>query len=230
MKPGNDKTDPKLGLKVHEALSREGLETPMVHLDKRMGAPEQQDAIQGAMKQMMHALNLDLNDPSLVDTPGRVSKMFLNEFFYGLDYHYFPRCTTVPNTMCDDSTGFVIEPGISVKSTCEHHFVVIEGVASVAYIPDKVILGLSKLNRIVDFFSRRPQVQERLTSQIACTLQTVLDTSDVAVIIEAVHYCVRHRGVEDQHSYTRTASLHGAFRLGPLRQEFLQCAQTGRFQ
>jgi GTP cyclohydrolase I len=171
----------------------------------------------------MNVLHLDLEDDSLVDTPRRVAKMYVNEFFKGLDYEHFPKCTVIENKM---DAGMVAEKGIKVMSNCEHHFVVIDGVATVAYIPNQKVLGLSKLNRIVNFFARRPQVQERLTNQIWHTLNFILDTEDVAVYIDAVHYCVRSRGVEDADSSTVTSKLGGVFMHSPdTRAEFMAIAR-----
>lgn len=168
----------------------------------------------------MEALGLDLTDDSLIDSPRRVAKMFVSEIFWGLDYDNFPKCTAVENKMRYDE--MVVERNISVMSSCEHHFVVIDGNATVAYIPGQHVLGLSKLNRIVEYFSKRPQIQERLTEQIYFALQYILGTDDIAVVVDAIHYCVRSRGVEDHGSSTVTSKLGGRFRTDPaLRAEFM---------
>lgn len=157
----------------------------------------------------MEALDLDLNDDSLIETPRRVAKMYVDEIFYGLDYELFPKCTTVDNKMQYDS--MVVERNINVQSNCEHHFVVIDGSCHIGYIPKDKVLGLSKLNRIVQFFSKRPQIQERLTEQIYHALCYILGTDDVAVVIEASHYCVKSRGIQDVNSDTVTSRIGGTF-------------------
>lgn len=169
---------------------------------------------------IMLTLGLDLTDDSLKDTPQRVAKMYVNEIFSGLNPHNFPRMTTIDNKLGYDS--MVTVKDVSIISVCEHHFVTIDGRATISYIPKNKVLGLSKINRIAKFFSRRPQVQERLTKQIADCLSTVLETQDVAVNIRAKHYCVVQRGVEDAASETVTSDLRGAFREDArTRQEFL---------
>ena len=168
----------------------------------------------------MNTLGLDLKDDSLIDTPKRVAKMYVNEIFWGLDYEAFPKCTAVENKMEYES--MVIERNINVQSNCEHHFVVIDGVGTVAYIPNKKVLGLSKLNRVVEYFAKRPQIQERLTEQVYYALQYILDTDNIAVVIDAQHYCVKSRGVEDVGSSTITSKLGGGFKDDPaLRHEFM---------
>jgi GTP cyclohydrolase I len=216
------KTDPELGLKVHEHLVKMGVETPVKkrNLDRK----EQIDIIEGNFAEIMRALGLDLSDDSLIETPKRVAKMFVNEIFWGLDYEAFPKCTTVDNKMKYNE--MVVERNVSVQSNCEHHFVVIDGLATVAYVPKDKVLGLSKINRIVEYFSKRPQIQERLTEQIFHTLQYILETEDVAVMIDAQHYCVKSRGVEDTGSSTVTVRLGGGFKSDPsARNEFLSIAR-----
>ena len=172
------------------------------------------------MREMMETLGLDLNDDSLIKTPYRVGKMFVDELFRGLDYHNFPEITLIENKMQVDE--MIKVKDISFTSTCEHHFMVIDGMAKVAYMPSKKIIGLSKINRIVRFFAQRPQVQERLTQQILVALQTLLETRNVAVTITATHYCVKARGVQDPTSSTTTTALGGHFKLNPSsRHEFL---------
>lgn len=168
---------------------------------------------------IMDALGLDLEDDSLKDTPARVAKMYVKEIFSGLKPENFPKITTIENKFKYDQ--MLIECDIELNSNCEHHFVPIVGKAHVAYIPRKKVIGLSKINRIVKYFSKRPQVQERLTEQIKQSLQTILETTDVAVVIEAEHMCVKTRGIEDATSWTRTQSLGGAFHHAPeTRSEF----------
>jgi len=218
------KTDPDLGLQVHEHLVKMGVETPIKQ--RNLDRKEKIDIIAGNFTEIMRALGLDLTDDSLIDTPNRVAKMYVNEIFWGLDYEAFPKCTTVNNKM--QYNEMVVERNVNVQSNCEHHFVVIDGLATVAYVPKQKVLGLSKINRIVEYFSKRPQIQERLTEQIFHTLQFILDTEDVAVMIDAKHYCVAARGVEDTGSSTVTCRLGGGFKTDPAaRTEFLQIATQG---
>jgi GTP cyclohydrolase I len=216
------KTDPELGLKVHEHLVKMGVETPMKYVD--LDRKDKISIIETNFKQIMELLGLDLSDDSLMETPKRVAKMYVNEIFWGLDYEAFPKCTTVNNKMKYNE--MVVERNVSVQSNCEHHFVVIDGLATVAYVPKDKVLGLSKINRIVEYFSKRPQIQERLTEQIFHTLQFILETEDVAVMIDAQHYCVKSRGVEDTGSSTVTSRLGGGFKNDPaVRNEFYQIAR-----
>jgi GTP cyclohydrolase I len=218
------KTDPLLGQQVHEHLVKVGVETPTfkVSMDRKDKIAE----IEKSFSYIMQVLGLDLNDDSLMETPKRVAKMYVNEIFWGLDYDAFPKCTTVDNKMKYNE--MVVERNVNVQSNCEHHFVVIDGLATVAYVPKNKVLGLSKINRIVEYFSKRPQIQERLTEQIFHTLQFILDTEDVAVLIDAQHYCVKSRGVEDTGSSTVTVRLGGGFKNHPeVRNEFYQIARQG---
>jgi len=212
------KCDPELGQRVHEHLVKCGVETPTI--DNKIDRKEKIDIIERHMHQIMVTLGLDLNDDSLIDTPKRVAKMYVNEIFWGLDYEAFPKCTTVDNKMKYDE--MVVERNVNVQSNCEHHFVVIDGVATVGYIPKQKVLGLSKINRVVEYFSKRPQIQERLTEQVYHALQYILETDDIAVVIDAQHYCVKSRGVEDVGSSTVTSKLGGVFKKDPaVRTEFM---------
>jgi GTP cyclohydrolase I len=202
---------------VRQALVKRGLETPMV--PTQLSEEEKYLRLHRAFSDVLSTLGLDLSDDSLAETPNRMARMYLNELFSGLDYTHFPRVSTIDNKMGIDDV--VSVDRIELLSTCEHHFVTIDGSATVAYIPAGKVLGLSKINRIVHFFARRPQVQERLNRQVLVALQTLLDTDDVAVMIEAVHYCVKSRGIMDSHSNTRTIALGGRFREDELRREFL---------
>lgn len=208
------KTDIKLGKEVHKHLHELGVETPMQQILKN-----QEEIIRQSFSNIMDALGLDTFDDSLIDTPARVAHMYVNQIFSGLDYKNFPKCTTVENKMKYDE--MVIINDITVNSNCEHHFVVIDGTAKIAYIPKKKVLGLSKFNRVVSFFSKRPQIQERLTEQIYYALAFILDTDDIAVEISAVHHCVKSRGVQDANSYTTTRKLGGCFKELEVRNEFL---------
>lgn len=203
---------------VRQALLERGLETPMVH--NGLSRDEKFRRIAQSFTEISRTLGLNLNDDSLCETPQRIAKMYVDEIFSGLDYSQFPKISVIANKMQVEE--MVQVDDIDVVSTCEHHFVTIDGRARVAYIPGDKVIGLSKINRIVRFFSQRPQVQERLTQQILVALQTLLATDDVAVTIDAVHYCVKSRGVMDSNSRTRTTSLGGAFKADPsTRAEFL---------
>jgi GTP cyclohydrolase I len=219
------KTDPELGQKVHQHLLAVGVETPTFQtaLDRK----DKIDEIEKSFSHIMQVLGLDLSDDSLMETPKRVAKMYVNEIFWGLDYDAFPKCTTVDNKMHYNE--MVVERNVNVQSNCEHHFVVIDGLATVAYVPKQKVLGLSKINRIVEYFSKRPQIQERLTEQVFHTLQFILETEDVAVMIDAQHYCVKSRGVEDTGSSTVTVRLGGGFKSdAAARNEFLSIARMGK--
>jgi GTP cyclohydrolase IA len=216
------KTDPVLGQHVHEHLVKMGVETPVI--DNGLSRTDKIDKIEGHFNSIMDTLGLDLNDDSLIDTPKRVAKMYVNEIFWGLDYDAFPKATVVANKMQYDE--MVVERNINVQSNCEHHFVIIDGLATVAYIPNETVLGLSKINRVVEYFSKRPQIQERLTEQVYHALAFILNTEHVAVLIDAQHYCVKSRGVEDAGSSTITSKLGGGFKTDPaLRAEFLSIAR-----
>ncbi|WP_133408149.1 GTP cyclohydrolase I FolE [Parashewanella tropica] len=205
--------------KVQQVLIERGLETPM--RDNPLSPEQQKDKIEQHMREILNTLALDLTDDSLADTPKRIAKMYVNEVFSGLDYSNFPKITVIENKMNVDE--MIKVKDISLTSTCEHHFVTIDGVATVAYLPRKKIIGLSKINRIVRFFAQRPQVQERLTQQVLVALQTLLDTDNVAVKMDAVHYCVKARGVMDATSETSTSALGGIFKSDPAtRAEFLK--------
>ena len=219
------KTDPALGLKVHEHLVKMGVETPT--FETSIERKDKITEIQKSFSHIMQVLGLDLDDDSLRETPLRVAKMYVNEIFWGLDYEAFPKCTTVDNKMKYNE--MVVERNVSVQSNCEHHFVIIDGLATVAYVPKDKVLGLSKINRIVEYFSKRPQIQERLTEQVFHALQFILETEDVAVMIDAQHYCVKSRGVEDTGSSTVTTRLGGGFKSDPAaRNEFLSIARMGK--
>jgi GTP cyclohydrolase I len=221
------KCDPSLGLQVHEHLVKMGVETPIKETGQIIDRKGKIEVIETLFSDIMKTLGLDLTDDSLIETPKRVAKMYVNEIFWGLDYEAFPKCTTVDNKM--QYNEMVVERNVSVQSNCEHHFVVIDGLATIAYVPKQKVLGLSKINRIVEYFSKRPQIQERLTEQIFHSLQFILETEDVAVLIDAQHYCVKSRGVEDTGSSTVTCRLGGGFKTDPAaRAEFLQIANKGK--
>jgi len=215
-----NKCDAELGYKIEEFLREKGVHTPSL-IDPLLKKDEYKiKKIEKYFTIVMETLGLDLTDDSLMDTPKRVAKMYVNEIFWGLKPENFPKCTVIENKMRYDE--MVVERDITMMSNCEHHFVTIDGKAHVAYIPKDKVLGLSKLNRIVEYFSRRPQVQERIAEQVYWALVYILGTEDVAVVIEGVHYCVKSRGVEDHSSSTITAKLGGCFRSEPeARAEFM---------
>ncbi|GLO63209.1 GTP cyclohydrolase 1 [Vibrio sp. MACH09] len=203
---------------VKDALEMRGLETPMQSND--MTREEKKERIEYHMREVLQILDLDLSDDSLEETPNRIAKMYVDELFSGLDYKNFPKITVIENKM--NVSEMVRVKDITVTSTCEHHLVTIDGKAAVAYIPRGKIIGLSKINRIVRFFAQRPQVQERMTQQILVALQTLLESEDVAVTIDATHYCVKSRGVMDATSETTTTALGGIFKSNSAtRHEFL---------
>ncbi|CAE80322.1 GTP cyclohydrolase I FolE [Bdellovibrio bacteriovorus] len=197
--------------------------TPMIH--NGLTNEEKIERITEKFTDIMNTLGLDLKDDSLRETPKRVAKMYVNEVFGGLDPKKFPKMTVIDNKMNYDQ--MIVVQSIGCLSFCEHHFLPIDGFATVAYIPNKKVIGLSKINRIVQYFSRRPQVQERLTKQIADCLQYILDTEHIAVHINAKHYCVMMRGIEDTSSTTSTSDLRGHFKSRmETREEFLEHCRT----
>ena len=215
------KTDPDLGLQIHQHLLEVGVETPTIEQALSVSPKTKIKIIEEHFEHIWKTLGMDLSDDSLAETPKRMAKMWVNETMWGLEPENFPKCTAVQNKMHYDA--MVIEKDVTVMSQCEHHGVVIDGVAHIAYIPNHKVLGLSKLNRVTEYFSKRPQIQERLTVQIAEALKFILETDDVAVIVDARHYCVKSRGVEDMLSSTTTSHMGGAFRdFSEPRAEFLQ--------
>jgi len=176
------------------------------------------------IREIMHTLGLDLNDDSLMGTPARVAKAYVNELFYGLNPEFKPKSSTFENKY--DYGEMLVEKNINVYSTCEHHLLPIVGKAHVAYISNGSVIGLSKINRIVDYFSKRPQVQERLTKQIVTELKKVLKTEDVACVIDAKHLCVNSRGIKDIDSSTVTSEFGGKFKYDKAtKDEFLKYIQ-----
>ena len=176
------------------------------------------------IREIMHTLGLDLNDDSLMGTPARVAKAYVNELFYGLNPEFKPKSSTFENKY--DYGEMLVEKNINVYSTCEHHLLPIVGKAHVAYISNGSVIGLSKINRIVDYFSKRPQVQERLTKQIVTELKKVLKTEDVACVIDAKHLCVNSRGIKDIDSSTVTSEFGGKFKYDQAtKDEFLKYIQ-----
>ena len=195
------------------------LETPMREDAFALSNEEKMDKIQFHFEKIMEALGLDLSDDSLKGTPKRVAKMYIKELFKGLDPANKPSMSTFENKY--QYNRMLVEKNITVYSNCEHHFLPIVGSAHVAYIPNGRVIGLSKINRIVDYFARRPQVQERLALQVLNELKTALSTEDVAVYVDAEHLCVKSRGVQDQTSSTVTVEYSGKFKEKETRKEFL---------
>lgn len=178
------------------------------------------ELISGHFREIMDIIGLDLSDDSLRGTPRRVAKMFVKEIFSGLDPAKKPKPSLFENKF--KYRQMLVEKDITIHSFCEHHFLPIYGKAHVAYMPNGKVIGLSKLNRIVDYYARRPQVQERLTKQVAEEMKQVLQTEDVAVYVDAKHMCVKLRGIKHDHSSTVTAEYSGKFLNETVRAEFLQ--------
>ena len=224
----NGTTLPKTGNK----LSAEELEELLgdQHVSTSDDTPLRNDAfditdeekvriISSHFREIMNTLGLDLNDDSLKGTPRRVAKMFVKEIFSGLNPKNKPAIALFENKYRYDQ--MLVEKNITLYSNCEHHFVPIVGKAHIAYISSGKVIGLSKLNRLVQYFSQRPQVQERLTMQIANELKTILETESVAIVIDAVHLCVSSRGVQDTNSSTVTTYYSGKFKQEDTKNEFL---------
>lgn len=205
---------------IGEAHSCNACDTPL--RDDAFVLPDDEKVknIARHFKEIMNTLGLDLNDDSLRGTPMRVAKMYVKELFGGLNPDNKPSISLFENKY--KYKQMLVEKNISVHSCCEHHFVPIMGKAHVAYVSTGRVIGLSKLNRIVQYYAQRPQVQERLTVQIANELKSILDTEDVAVLIEATHLCVCMRGIKDQESSTVTTDYSGCFLHATRREEFLQ--------
>jgi len=197
---------------------QEKLVQPFQLIESQIKESEKIKSIEHHFRKILEVLELDLEDESISKTPQRYAEMLVKELFVGLNKNNFPTITVQENSFCYDQ--MLLESNISIKSICEHHFIPILGHCHIAYIPKNKIIGLSKLNRIAQYFASRPQVQERLTVQIRDSLCEVLETEDVAVVVDAVHLCVRMRGVKDEDSLTRTSALSGTFLEAPCRSEF----------
>lgn len=251
-------TNPALGEEVRKHLVKMGFETPLKD-DPDFKLAE--SYIEESLCVALNHLGLDLTNPSLMRTPARYAKMFIEEFCAGLDYERFPECTIVPNgvlrTVSREETEvevkwttegkpytdprpvqdplephgaydqMVLVQDIQIMSLCEHHLMPIDGVAHIAYIPNRKLLGLSKFARVSEFFARRPQVQERLTAQIYEALAFILGTQDIAVCIKATHMCMKARGAQQQNSKTVTDRCGGRFLTNPpLRKEFFDAVRA----
>ena len=196
------------------------IDTPMREDAFDISDDAKMEIIEDKFRDIMETMGLDLTDDSLQGTPHRVAKMFVREIFYGLNPNNKPKASVFENKFKYGE--MLVEKNINMNSTCEHHFLPIVGKAHVAYFSNGQVIGLSKINRIVDYFARRPQVQERLTVQIANELKQVLKTDDIAVIIDAKHMCVSSRGIQDESSATVTAEYSGKFKDKSVREEFLK--------
>jgi len=193
---------------------------PIEQLEGNLSTKEKTILIANHFKSIMQLLGLDMYNDSLKDTPMRVAKMYVNELFEGLDPNNEPKITNFDNSY--GYKGMILEKNINLYSICEHHFVPIIGKAHIAYYAKDKVIGLSKLNRIVQYFSKRPQVQEKLTVQIVNYLKNELGTNDVACVIDAQHLCVSMRGIKDVHSTTTTAEYDGKFSDSKIKTELLQ--------
>lgn len=220
---GNDESGREVTFSPEVVLAKV---RPTPQLKNKLTEQQKIEQITKNFREIMEVLGLDLENDSLERSPERVARMYVRELFQGLDPLQFPKITVIENEMQYDQ--MIVVRDIAVLSTCEHHFVTIDGKAHIAYIPNKRVIGLSKINRIAKFFARRPQVQERLTKQIADCLAFVLDTDDVAVYMDSKHYCVISRGIEDVGSSTITCDLRGSFRDdSKTRSEFMAHCHKG---
>lgn len=195
-------------------------DTPMREDAFELSDEEKMKRINANIYDIMHTLGLDLKDDSLSGTPNRVAKMFVNEMFSGLNPKNKPKMSTFENKYRYGE--MLVEKNITVYSTCEHHLLPIVGKAHVAYISSGRVVGLSKMNRIVDYYAKRPQVQERMTMQIVNDLKKALNTEDVACIVDAKHLCVNSRGIRDIESSTVTGEFGGQFKNQNVKREFLE--------
>lgn len=198
-------------------------DTPIREDAFALNSDEKIEIIRDDVLHILQTLGLDLTDDSLKGTPNRVAKMFVNEIFSGLDPKNKPKASTFENKYKYGE--MLVEKNITVYSTCEHHLLPIVGRAHIAYISNGSVVGLSKMNRIVDYYAKRPQVQERMTIQIVRELQSVLNTDDVACVIDAKHLCVNSRGIRDIESSTVTSEFGGQFKDKEVRKEFLSYIQ-----
>ena len=209
--------------KVFDELGEDHLgtssDTPLRKDAFQISDSDKIESIKEDVKSILHTLGMDLTDDSLKGTPKRVAKMFVNEIFGGLNPKKMPKASTFDNKYKYGE--MLVEKNITLYSTCEHHLLPIVGKAHIAYISNGTVVGLSKMNRIVDYFAKRPQVQERLTIQIVKELQSILNTDDVACIIDAKHLCVNSRGIRDIDSSTVTSEFGGKFKNTETRREFL---------
>ena len=213
-----EKSQTSLGQLISEDLRAQGIENPLiVKSGPAMKETEKIKKIEGSFKEILETMGIDLKDPSVEKTPHRVAKMYVKELCAGLNADNFPACTTFPVTQ----NSVVFQKDIPFTSMCEHHFLLFSGVAHVGYFSNGKVIGLSKLNRIVEYFARRPQIQERLNKQILRCLQKVLDTEHVVVKLEAAHSCIAARGALSKGSCTTTIEAGGMFRDEEKLKEYL---------
>ncbi|WP_372653457.1 GTP cyclohydrolase I FolE [Draconibacterium sp.] len=221
---GNGRNGKTNGHDNHETIGDNhiatSIDTPMRADAFELSDERKMEIIEEKFRDIMETMGLDLNDDSLSGTPHRVAKMFVKEIFNGLNPANKPKVSVFENKFKYGE--MLVEKNINMNSTCEHHFLPIVGKAHVAYISSGEVIGLSKINRIVDYFARRPQVQERLTVQIANELKSILKTDDVAVVLDAKHMCVSSRGIQDESSSTVTVEYSGKFKDKNVREEFLK--------
>lgn len=217
---GNTKNGYDLHDEIGDSHVGTSADTPMRPDAFEISDQEKIKRIEFHFREIMHTLGLDLTDDSLNGTPKRVAKMYVEEIFSGLNPANKPQIALFENKYKYGE--MLVEKNITFFSNCEHHFVPIIGRAHVAYISSGKVIGLSKINRLVQHFAKRPQVQERLTVQIAEELKKVLQTEDVAIVIDAEHLCVSSRGIKDVNSSTVTSAFHGAFLESDVQKKFLQ--------
>ncbi|WP_167596571.1 GTP cyclohydrolase I FolE [Leeuwenhoekiella sp. ZYFB001] len=214
-------TDLELLEAIGDSHYSDNVDTPLRQDAFVKSDEEKIEAIQKHFKKIMEELGLDITDDSLSGTPYRVAKMYVKELFYGLNPANKPKLSTFNNKY--GYRKMLVEQNISIDSACEHHFLPITGFAHVGYIPEEKVIGLSKINRLVNYYAHRPQVQERLCLQILKDLQETLNTQSVIVMINAEHLCVSSRGIKDKTSSTITVEYGGAFENTEIRNEFLAC-------
>lgn len=211
----------KKSSETHPAITR--FPSPLVSKKSKLSKEQKVEEIAGHFKKIMEILGLDLADESLAKTPLRVAKMYVTEIFSGLDLDQFPTMSYIKDHYKHNGKSNIVFMKVNFSSFCEHHFVPMIGTAYVAYLPNEKLIGLSKIPRLVRYFARRPQVQERLSAQIADSLALILETEDVAVSITAEHYCILARGIEDDETHAITNVLRGKFDSdASLREEFFE--------
>jgi len=208
-----------LDLKIENHVCNFELIPASPYIENNYSDDQKIEIISLHFEKILETLGLNLEDDSINKTPYRYAKMLVKELFSGLKHENFPEITTQQNKFKYDQ--MLVEANIEIKSVCEHHFVPILGYCHIAYFPGDKVIGLSKLNRVAQYFARRPQVQERMTKQIKECLCQILETDDVAIVVDALHLCVRMRGVQDSNAFTRTSDFAGKFLQANIRNEFL---------
>lgn len=214
---------PLLGLskKTLKKAAITSFPTPLTKEATLLSDEEKIAKIEQRFREILQILGLDLENDSIAHTSYRVAKMYVKEIFSGLNLDNFPSLCFIEDQSAIDSSQLIVIKDITLTSFCEHHFVPMTGICHIGYIPNKKIIGLSKINRIAQYFCKRPQLQERLTAQIADSLKTILQTEDIAIFTRMNHFCVTMRGVNDKDSITETSLLKGRLKTDPnYRQEF----------